>query len=119
MWRLSAALAILLGLLLTPVVSSRASPRDDSDQLLTVEHLIPHRSTIPAIDGETVQLYLRERVQAGVALRSPSITGKTVLFVHGATMPTAAAFDVEYGDYSWMRYLAEAGFDVFGVDLTR
>jgi pimeloyl-ACP methyl ester carboxylesterase len=28
------------------------------------------------------------------------------------------AFDVPYQDYSWMAYLARAGFDVFAVDLT-
>ena len=28
------------------------------------------------------------------------------------------AFDVPYQDYSWMAYLAEAGFDVFAMDIT-
>jgi pimeloyl-ACP methyl ester carboxylesterase len=27
------------------------------------------------------------------------------------------SFDLEYGDYSWMAYLADAGFDAFAVDL--
>jgi pimeloyl-ACP methyl ester carboxylesterase len=41
-----------------------------------------------------------------------------VLFVHGAGTPAEVAFDVPSGDYSWMAYLANAGFDVFSVDMT-
>jgi pimeloyl-ACP methyl ester carboxylesterase len=41
-----------------------------------------------------------------------------VLFVHGAGTPAEVAFDVPYQDYSWMEYLAQAGFDVFAVDMT-
>jgi len=28
------------------------------------------------------------------------------------------AFDVPYQDYSWMEYLAQAGFDAFAMDTT-
>jgi pimeloyl-ACP methyl ester carboxylesterase len=38
--------------------------------------------------------------------------------VHGAGTPAEVAFDVPYEDYSWMAYLAEAGFDVFSMDMT-
>jgi pimeloyl-ACP methyl ester carboxylesterase len=41
-----------------------------------------------------------------------------VLFVHGAGTPAEVAFDVPYADYSWMAYLAAAGFDVFAMDMT-
>jgi pimeloyl-ACP methyl ester carboxylesterase len=41
-----------------------------------------------------------------------------VLFVHGAGTPAEVAFDVPYQDYSWMAYLAHAGFDVFAMDTT-
>jgi pimeloyl-ACP methyl ester carboxylesterase len=41
-----------------------------------------------------------------------------VLFVHGAGTPAEVAFDVPYADYSWMGYLAAAGFDVFSMDMT-
>jgi pimeloyl-ACP methyl ester carboxylesterase len=41
-----------------------------------------------------------------------------VLFVHGAGTPAEVAFDVPYQDYSWMAYLARAGFDVFSMDTT-
>jgi pimeloyl-ACP methyl ester carboxylesterase len=41
-----------------------------------------------------------------------------VLFVHGAGTPAEVSFDVPYKDYSWMAYLAQAGYDVFSVDMT-
>ena len=41
-----------------------------------------------------------------------------MLFVHGAGTPAEVAFDVPTGDYSWMAYLAKAGFDVFSMDTT-
>jgi pimeloyl-ACP methyl ester carboxylesterase len=41
-----------------------------------------------------------------------------VLFVHGAGTPAEVAFDVPYQDYSWMAFLAQAGLDVFSVDMT-
>jgi pimeloyl-ACP methyl ester carboxylesterase len=43
--------------------------------------------------------------------------GRTVLFVHGRSAAAVPSFDLEYRDYSWMVYLADAGFDVFAVDL--
>ena len=41
-----------------------------------------------------------------------------MLFVHGAGTPAEVSFDVPYKDYSWMAYLAKAGFDVFSMDMT-
>ena len=41
-----------------------------------------------------------------------------MLFVHGAGTPAEVAFDVPQHDYSWMAYLAHAGFDVFSMDTT-
>jgi pimeloyl-ACP methyl ester carboxylesterase len=57
-------------------------------------------------------------VLAGGALRSSSFGDGVVLFVHGAGTPAEVAFDVSYQDYSWMAFLARAGFDVFSVDMT-
>jgi pimeloyl-ACP methyl ester carboxylesterase len=44
--------------------------------------------------------------------------GSVVLFVHGGYSPSTLAFDVPYRDYSWMEFLARAGYDVFGMDMT-
>src|SRR5579862_10009560 len=75
-------------------------------------------TTVPAVSGHAVEIYVRERLRPGSVLRSPSAAGRVVLFVHGAGTPAEVAFDVPYQDYSWMNYLAEAGFDVFAMDTT-
>jgi pimeloyl-ACP methyl ester carboxylesterase len=101
------------------VMAAVASPRaDDSDRLLTIDHYVRVTSTVPAIAGQPAQLYVRERVLAGGALRTSSFGERVVLFVHGAGTPAEVAFDVPYQDYSWMAFLARAGFDVFSVDMT-
>ncbi len=38
--------------------------------------------------------------------------------MHGGYSPIALAFDTPYRDYSWMEYLARAGYDVFAMDMT-
>ena len=91
---------------------------DDGDRLLTIDHYLPVKSTVPAIAGQQAQLYVRERVVAGSALRGAISPERVVLFVHGAGTPAEVAFDLPYQDYSWMGYLARAGFDVFSVDMT-
>jgi pimeloyl-ACP methyl ester carboxylesterase len=91
---------------------------DDSDRLLAIDHYVRVVSTVPAIAGQPAQLYVHERVLAGRALRSASSGDNVVLFVHGAGTPAEVAFDVPYQDYSWMAFLARAGFDVFSVDMT-
>ena len=91
---------------------------DDGDRILTIDHYVRVKSTVPAIAGQPAQLYVRERVVAGAALRGAISPEKVVLFVHGAGTPAEVAFDLPYQDYSWMEYLAKAGFDVFSVDMT-
>ena len=104
---------------LTVVLAALASFgwADDAGQLLRVNHYVRVHSTVPAIAGEITQIYVREVVQAGVALRG-SAADRVVLFVHGAGTPAEVSFDVPYQDYSWMAFLARAGFDVFSMDMT-
>ena len=91
---------------------------DDGDRILTIDHYLRVKSTVPAMAGQLAQIYVRERVAAGTALRARSFSDRVVLFVHGAGTPAEVSFDVSYEDYSWMAYLARAGFDVFSVDMT-
>ena len=96
---------------------SQALLADDSSKLLSVDHYVRVRSTVPAIKDQDSQIYVREIVQAGPALRGG--TGdRVVLFIHGAGTPAEVSFDVPYQDYSWMAHLARAGFDVFAMDMT-
>jgi pimeloyl-ACP methyl ester carboxylesterase len=91
---------------------------DDRDRLLTIDHYVSVQSTVPSISGQMTQIYVRERIQAGTAVRMAPVAERVVLFVHGAGTPAEVAFDVPYQDYSWMAYLAKAGFDVFAMDVT-
>jgi pimeloyl-ACP methyl ester carboxylesterase len=92
-----------------------SSPNADSDRLQSIDHYVRVRSTAPSMTGQFAQLYVRERVSARVLARGGA---GVVLFVHGAGTPAEVAFDVPVGDYSWMGYLADAGFDTFSVDMT-
>ena len=74
-----------------------------------IDHFVPHISTERANEGSRVSLFMRERRGAPL--------GPVVLFVHGRSAAAVPSFDLEYRDYSWMVYLADAGFDVFAVDL--
>ena len=97
---------------------AQAAEADDSSQILTVDHYVSVRSTAPSITGQVSQLYVRERLRPATALRASSLADRVVLFIHGAGTPAEVAFDVPYQDYSWMAYLAHAGFDVFAMDVT-
>lgn len=114
---------IVLGVLLATLMVSGtvrrpvAADGEPGEQLLSVDHYIAVRSTVPSMAGQTEQIYVRERLLPGTVLRAASVAGRVVLFVHGAGTPAEVAFDVRYQDYSWMAYLAQAGFDVFGMDM--
>ncbi len=91
---------------------------DDGGRLLRLDHYVQVRSGVPAITGENTQIYVREVVEAATVLRGGPAPDRVALFIHGAGTPAEVAFDVPYQDYSWMAYLAHAGFDVFSMDVT-
>jgi len=105
--------AVLLSLTLASM-----SFGDDGGRLLRVDHYVQVHSTVPAIAGQLTQIYVREVVEAGTVLRGGPAADRVALFIHGAGTPAEVAFDVPYQDYSWMAYLAHAGFDVFSMDMT-
>jgi pimeloyl-ACP methyl ester carboxylesterase len=75
--------------------------------LQTEDFLIPSRDP-------GVQLFVRNKY----ANDKTVFTGdRTVLFVHGATYPGEATFDLRVDGRSWMEYLAERGYDVYLMDV--
>jgi len=104
--RLPAAFVFLM--LVPPAVCGQTAP-----PLRTTDYMVPHISTVPANAGKYVELFVREKVQ-----RSAADTRQAVLMIHGATVSTVPVFDLQYGNYSWMDHLANAGFDVFAMDFT-
>jgi pimeloyl-ACP methyl ester carboxylesterase len=112
-----AGVATILGALALPC--SRADAQESGDTaLLSIDHYVPNRSSVPSIAGQTTEIYVRERARHATILRGGPRAERVVLFVHGAGTPAEVAFDVPYADYSWMAYLANAGFDVFSMDMT-
>ncbi len=94
-----------------------ASQAADATKIIRADHYVRVTSTAPSMTGQTALIYVRE-VAAGAALPAKSPNNRVVLFVHGAGTPAEVSFDVPYSDYSWMAYLAKAGFDVFSADMT-
>ena len=96
-------------------------------EILSIDHAVPHISTVPANEGEEVVLFLRERVLAedDKVLKKVGFDERRhrrdrgsdiVLFVHGGTVSSVPDFDLRYKDYNWAEYLARHGFDVFMMD---
>jgi pimeloyl-ACP methyl ester carboxylesterase len=110
---LAFAAVSLLGYAVTPPAAA-----EDYDQVLRLDHYVGVRSTVPAIAGQRTPIYVREVVRPASALRDKGVANRVVLFIHGAGTPAEVAFDVPYQDYSWMEYLAQAGFDTFAMDTT-
>ena len=101
--------------------SRQAMPmgRADEGRITTIDHLVPHISTVHANFGQHVELFVREKVRLDGDESAADGDGKrVVLMITGATTPALAVFDVPFENYSWMTYLAEARFDVFAMDLT-
>ena len=77
-----------------------------SDQIVMEEALVP--------SDPGISVYVRNKRPAGMNSFSPR---KTVLYVHGATYPSETAFDLRLDGFSWMDYIARAGYDVWLVDV--
>lgn len=82
-------------------------------EILSFDHYVAHRSSVPIIAGQSVRLFVRERSPAGGPHRKPP-----VLLVHGGFTPSTVAFDLPLPGYSLMEALAQAGFAAFAVDMT-
>ncbi|MCC0006141.1 MAG: alpha/beta fold hydrolase [Methylobacteriaceae bacterium] len=62
-----------------------------------------------------LNIYMRNKRRADIASFGPE---RTLLMVHGATYPARASSSISpIGGASWMDHLANAGFDVWVMDL--
>jgi pimeloyl-ACP methyl ester carboxylesterase len=116
---------ILIAAACAALAACTAAPPQDAPapapaRVLSFDRTVDHVSAVPAIKGQHATLALHEEIAAAVAGRNggkvPS--GRVVLFVNAGLWPSAVAYDLPDRDYSWMRFLARAGYDVFAVDLT-
>jgi len=76
-------------------------------RVFTESYFVPSRD--PGI-----QLYVRNKHPEGGAPFRPD---RILLFVHGATFPSEATFDLSLGGLSWMDYIAQRGWDVYLMDV--
>ncbi len=129
----SAAGAIALAVGCTDSLNdaSRALPTEPSvasleaDRIVTIDHYVPYVSTAHVNLGAEVELFVRERVSAddhGDRIGNRPGSRPVVLMIQGATQAALSTFDLDFidrdfNDYSWMAFLAKAGFDVFTMDL--
>jgi pimeloyl-ACP methyl ester carboxylesterase len=67
-----------------------------------------------ASDTPGISLHLRHKRRADIAQFGPE---RTVLLMHGATLPAESLFDVQVGQGAFMDVLAEAGFDVYALNV--
>lgn len=93
--------------------SARSAAADDA--IVTIDHIVPHVSTVPANLGQTVGLFVREKLPAGT--QRPA-RPRVALFIHGGYSPAVVAYDLDYMGFSFMAALARAGFDVFAMTHT-
>jgi pimeloyl-ACP methyl ester carboxylesterase len=94
-------------LITAPEVSSSARAADPAPKLVA-EHFM-----IDAIDPG-IKLYVRNKRPEQL---KQFTSEKTLLFVHGATQPAEATFDLPLEGLSWMDYIAQRGWDVYLVDV--
>ena len=75
--KLSIWRAVVLGLSTLTAASAQ-------NGLLRIDHYVKIKSAVPAIAGQSAQIYVREVVRADEALRSRPAADKVALFIHGA-----------------------------------
>ena len=68
---------------------------------------------IDAADSGT-RLYVRNKHPKDLQRFAPE---RTLLFVHGASQPAEATFDLQLDGLSWMDFIARGGWDVYLVDV--
>ena len=99
------------------VLAGDASSQPDLDDapILTIDHQVPHVSTVPANSGERIHLFVRERVRGTPNGNQPR---KAVLMIHGFSFPVIPGMALNRDSYDWALWLARSGnLDVFMVDL--
>jgi pimeloyl-ACP methyl ester carboxylesterase len=79
----------------------------------TAGGLVTEEFFVPARDPG-IRLYVRNKHPANM---TGFTDARTVLFVHGASYPSEATFDLELDGMSWMDYIAGRGFDVYMMDV--
>jgi len=76
--RKAAALTVFLAAVTVMATGTQMALADDGENLLTIDHYVSVRSTVPATAGQVSEIDVREKVRAGAALRGASIENQSV-----------------------------------------
>lgn len=96
-----------------PMRSLSANDQRHDAAVQTIDHAVPHISTLAANAGELVNLFVRERVRGDVNGRPR----EAVLMIHGRSVPVLAVSELRHDEHDWAGFLARAGgLDVFMLD---
>lgn len=90
-----------------PEKENTMTTKIDLDRIVFEDHRIDS-------DTDGISLYIRNKRPIGVDHFGAE---RTIVMVHGATFSSGSLYDVRLGGFSYMDYLAAAGFDVFAVDV--
>ena len=107
MWSIQRTAAVLVVALTAPAGFSSAGAAEPTLKLVTEQFMIDFAD--PGI-----RLYVRNKRPEDLLQFTSE---KTLLFVHGATQPAEATFDLPLEGLSWMDYIAQHGWDVYLVDV--
>ncbi|GBQ90737.1 alpha/beta hydrolase [Gluconobacter albidus] len=76
-------------------------------------NLLMENLFIPS-DTADISLHLRHKRRADIKTFDPQ---RTILLMHGATLPAESLFDVPVGEGAFMDLLAQEGFDVYALNV--
>ncbi|MGE5546899.1 MAG: alpha/beta hydrolase [Solirubrobacterales bacterium] len=118
-WGRTAALALALGgrtaaLALALALSSCGGTSTPPQvQGRGTDAVVVEDFTVPAKDSD-LPLFIRNKHPAEYYDFRPE---RTVLFLHGATFPGEATFDLQLDGTSWLDWMARRGYDVYVLDV--
>lgn len=81
---------------------------------MTTQTKIETRDFMVPSDTPEIELHIRNKRPVG---QTEFGEARTVMLMHGATYGSGSLYDTPIGGYSFMDYLARAGFDVYAVDV--
>jgi len=108
MYQIRHVIELLIAVAVGVFAGLPSSSATDPTPKLVTEHFM-----IDASDPG-IKLYIRNKRPEEM---TQFTSAKTLLFVHGATQPAEATFDLPLEGLSWMDYIARHGWDVYLVDV--
>ncbi|MBL8382527.1 MAG: alpha/beta fold hydrolase [Burkholderiales bacterium] len=82
--------------------------------LETAAHPVLETAAFRVASDPGIEIAVRNKHPAALRAFAPE---RTVIYLHGATYPAAASFDLPLGGLSWMDYIAGRGYDVYLLDV--